>query len=140
MPESKNIPQKGASDYGDKVQAEREEAITEAAQAIGAKDAPDVSPGPTPPEEEEAPQEEQEGGQEGDQEEAAAGAAQGPSSRITSLMQLVPPELLNRPAPAKRPKTAMNKSYDVGMLWQVLAESPDASPAIKAIAKRLMGE
>lgn len=53
----------------------------------------------------------------------------------TNLMRL-PPEVLFQ---EKRQKSPVEAQYEAGMLWEVLASSPQASPIVRAVANELKG-
>jgi hypothetical protein len=65
-------------------------------------------------------------------------ARSGPSrftGRAQNLLRL-PPEVL---MPDSRAMTPIERSYTAGVLWDVLAQDPSASPIIKYIANELKG-
>lgn len=51
-------------------------------------------------------------------------------------MLRLPPEVLFA---ERRQKTPIEKQYDAGMLWEVLAADPTASRTIRTIARELKG-
>lgn len=66
---------------------------------------------------------------------AARSGASRFSGRPQNLLRL-PPEVLN----PQQMRTPVERAYSAGMLWDVLAQDPNASPIVRIIAKELKGQ
>lgn len=98
-------------EYGAKIEQERKDAALAATQP-----APSVSV--VPPE--------------------GAGAEAPAGFTVKNPYMLLPP-MVNFPQ-MNRGKTAVEQQYDAGLLWEVLANDPNADPTIRNIARRLLGD
>jgi hypothetical protein len=70
---------------------------------------------------------------------AAAGTAapvQAPGYQLRNPMLRLPPEVL---FPSQRQKTPIQRQYDVGLLWQVLAQN-SSDPILRNLAKSMTGK
>jgi len=82
-------------------------------------------------------------------EEIAQQAAAPPEETPAAQPQQAPPEGFTVRNPymllpptvnfAPQGKSTAEQNYDVGMLWDVLANSPNSDPIMKTIARRLIG-
>ena len=124
-------------EYGDKKAAEEAaRAIREASKAAGTEGieaTPEIEA--TPPSPEEPTPEEQQ-----PEEQAQAGpetAPQGSRRRFNPHMLLPPQVMYARPGEYVPP---IVQDANAGELWSVLANTPEASPLVKLIARELRGE
>ena len=110
-------------EYGSKKKEARSaDALANATARAAQPEVPQAPPGTQQPAPQQAP---------------AQAAAQQQGVMPTSLMQMVPPDILFRKNQARLPS---QQQYDVGQLWSTLADSPTTDPLIRAIAKRLLRE
>jgi hypothetical protein len=121
-------PPTDAKEYGDKKKEAQDEAALAATAQMEAETAPQVEV-PTAQAATQQPAPEQGA--------PPASTPQQQRVRPRNLMQIVPPNLLYRD---RSKKSSLAKSYDVGTLWEVLANAPDAPASIRAIAQRLMSK
>lgn len=118
------MPVEGEQEYGDQVAVEEQQAAVPEQEAplvepTVAQNAPVAETGNAPIQE--TP--------------AYTGPVGRSPARASNLLRL-PPEVLN---PEQRNKTPIEAQYEAGMLWEVLAQDPNASPTVKYIARQLKG-
>lgn len=122
------VPPEDVKEYGDQVQEAQDAEALAATAAMEQETTPQVAmPSPVPPEPQGSAAKTVEPGQTGGQ----------PGGQPRSLMQLVPPNILFRDT-SRRPQSVVR--YDVGRLWEALADDPNVPSFTRALAARLKGE
>ena len=116
-------------DYGAKVDQERNEDAQEYANAIGASMYPEYFA--------EGDEEVSQNGNTFTQSGNVAPPAMGQQGTTIRNPYMLLPATMNFP---NRSKTVVERNYDAGLLWQVLASDSRADPLVRTIANSLLGK